>query len=63
MADGLDRVLYRVKLRGQDATVFQIMPEGQIGIGITWTESGCDYTVFLDSSHDAASLAEYAARY
>ena len=58
-----DLRLHRVTVRGNDAVVFQIIPTDQVGLGLTWKEAGCSYTVFLDDAVDAPSLVEYAARY
>lgn len=58
-----DMVLHEVEVRGQPGFVFQIVPETQVGLGLTWSQGGCDYTVFLDSSVSASELADFASRY
>lgn len=62
-AKGLDTVLANVTVRGQPAVVFQFEPDPQTGIGLEWSESGCDYNVFLAPEITAEELVEFAGRY
>lgn len=52
--------LATVAIRGTTGTVYQLEPGDT---AVSWTERGCDYTVFLDSSLSAESIADFAARY
>jgi hypothetical protein len=58
-----DPILARVTVRGHPAKVFHLGPAGQDGIGLAWSESDCDYNVFLAPEITADELADYAGRY
>lgn len=62
-AEGLDTVLANVTVRGRPGVVFNFEPDPQTGIGLEWSESGCDYNVFLAPEIPAEELIEYAGRY
>jgi hypothetical protein len=58
-----DKVLREVTIRGVPGTIFQIEPDWQVGLGLTWTEGECDCTVFLDPQVSVPAIADFATRY
>ncbi len=58
-----DPVLHEVKVRGNPGVVYRLAFEDHVQPILTWVQEGCDYTVFLDPSIDAETLAAYASRY
>lgn len=58
-----DVLLADVKVRGAPGHVYEAGIDGQEGLGLVWTENGCDYTVTVAPSVTAEELVEYAGRF